>query len=173
MINEEIKKLLDSDIEDDNNLGWELVKAKKIPYEDVVEYVENSKIATNWVQRYTWDGTKFVKNPYFKMNSSYPNWHRSGPGAVLTVNSSGTGVSFSDGTYTGTYTGTSASSYWSNSAIKHHFRSPYPVLPEDVPGYKENWKAEYKKQRNAEIQEEEGVDIPKKIWRYIKNALKF
>lgn len=171
MINEEIKKLLDSDIEDDNNLGWELVKAKKISYEDVVEYVEKSKVPTNWVQRYTWDGNKFVKNPYFKLNTT-SSWHSSGTGSVLSVNTGGTGVTYT-GLGQGTYTaGTNISSYWNNSAIKHHFRSTYPVLREDMPNYKENWKREYKAKYNAEIQKEKELDKPRGIWASIKNAFK-
>lgn len=62
MLEEGIKKLLDSELEADNQLGWELIRAKNIPFGDVMDYVEQAKIATVWEKKYVWDGEKFAKN---------------------------------------------------------------------------------------------------------------
>ncbi len=72
-MDENIKKLLDSELEADNLLGWELVEAKKVPFKDVMDYVENSKVATMWEKRYRWDGSKFVRNKtYTGGTTTYP-----------------------------------------------------------------------------------------------------
>ncbi len=65
MLDQKIVRLLESDLEDDNKLGWEMIKAKKIPFEDVMDFVNNSKVPTGWMQRYVWEGDKFVKNHYY------------------------------------------------------------------------------------------------------------
>ena len=61
-MDENIRKLLDSELEADNLLGWELIEAKKVPFKDVMDYIENSKIPTHWEKKYRWDGNKFIKN---------------------------------------------------------------------------------------------------------------
>lgn len=160
MINEEIKKLLDSELEDDNNLGWELIKAKKIPYEDVVDYVESAKVPTQWSQRYIWQNNKFVKNPYISAVLGLS-------GDTLSVTSTGTGLTwpsrhgttstptFSVGSGTSTYTSSYPSKWRINSWETES-----------------SWKEEYKKQRDAEIQKEKELDKPRGLWANIKHAFK-
>lgn len=62
MIPENIRKLLDSMDEQDNKVGWELVDAQGVSHRDVVEYVKNTKVPTNWVTKFRWDGNKYVRN---------------------------------------------------------------------------------------------------------------
>ena len=61
MIPEEIKKLLDSNDESDNAVGWELVAAQGVSHKDVTEYVKQAKIPIGWRQKYKWDGDKYVR----------------------------------------------------------------------------------------------------------------
>jgi len=62
MIPENIKALLDSDNEADNEVGWELVDAQGVSFKDVKNYVENAKVPTGWVHKYKWDGKKYIRN---------------------------------------------------------------------------------------------------------------
>ena len=78
MLDERIKSLLDSELEADNLLGWEMIEAKQIPFKDVMDYVENSKVATMWEKRYRWDGTKFIRNKHLGtsiVQNSYPGYY--------------------------------------------------------------------------------------------------
>jgi len=157
MISEEIKRLLDSDLEDDNKVGWELVKATGVSYQDVVDYVENSKVVVRTEQRYIWNGVEFIKNPnltepLYGATSSSVQWPVFG----------GTGISSSYPTWHTSQTGTATASSIGNG---NYFR-----LSSWIPEYTSQWKEQYKAQRDAEIQEKEGVDIPGKIYSYIKNA---
>src|SRR5687768_12823359 len=126
MIPEEIKRLLDSELEADNEVGWELVEAKKVPYKDVVDYVDSAKIPTNFVHKYVWDGKKFKRS----------QWGNPSLGGTLSINSTGTGWSTGNVTYT-------------DNTL---FRYTMPYLNETPP----DWREEYKLTRkNEEIQEEE------------------
>lgn len=71
MIPENIRKLLDSMDENDNKIGWELVDAQGVSHKDVIEYVNNTKVPTNWVTKFRWDGSKYVRNDkeYNKVSS--------------------------------------------------------------------------------------------------------
>jgi len=81
MLNDNIRKLLDSEVPEDNAVGWELVKATNVSYNDVVEYIEDSKVATNWQYRYVWNGKEFERNSYFDSTGMY--------GHILTVPNGG------------------------------------------------------------------------------------
>lgn len=98
MIDEKIRRLLDSDLEDDNKLGWEMIIAKKVPFDDVVDYVNKSKVPTAWKHRYVWDGKKFVKNGSDYGSVQLGGWLTAG----TTLDAGGTGT-ISD-TGSGTFT---------------------------------------------------------------------
>jgi len=66
MLPTKIEELLNSQNEDDNAVGWELVDSQKIPLADVKDYLERTKRATNWAYKYHFDGSRFVRNDYFE-----------------------------------------------------------------------------------------------------------
>jgi len=103
MIDEKIKELLDSDLEDDNKVGWELIEAKKVPFCDVLDYVEKAKVPTGWKQRYVWNNGKFVKNGSVTTYSgpviNYPISSAGTGGYVLTTDETGT-ITWATPTYT-------------------------------------------------------------------------
>jgi len=75
MLPENIKKLLDSDNEADNLVGWELVDAQEVAHRDVIDYVQKTRVPIQWVQKYKWDGVKYIRNdktPLSQIKSQRP-----------------------------------------------------------------------------------------------------
>ncbi len=92
MIDEQIKKLLISELENDQLLGWELVAAKKIPYSEIIQFIKEVN-ETSMGYSFYWFNDRFKLNRYVSYGTG-------SPGSVLTVTSSGTAVWVPDSTRT-------------------------------------------------------------------------
>jgi len=63
-MSEEIKKLLLSELENDQLLGWELVEAKQVPYHEVMEFIKEVNETSDQMQFY-WNRDGFKLTRFF------------------------------------------------------------------------------------------------------------
>lgn len=67
---EEIKKLLLSELENDQLLGWELVEAKQVPYHEVMEFIKEVNETSDQMQFY-WSINGFKLTRFFTWGNTY------------------------------------------------------------------------------------------------------
>lgn len=143
MISEEIKKLLTSDIENDQLLGWEIIEVKRIPFHEVMAYIKEVN-TTSTEYNFYWSMNGFRLNKFPRYASSMSGYLGSSFGITASVLTITNGVP-------------------SWTPTPRNLSSAYPNYTHSTP---------LNQIQNAQVQKKTWLGIPRKIRAYIKALIK-